>query len=218
MWGLLSQRVQTFVLVLFGGAIVWSLTSLISYFSAVNWAVSILLLILIPVTNLVWRWIWKRVPYLEKFFPDLNGIWWGSLQSNYRKPGATVPIDPIPIAIRIRQSFFRTSVVLQSAESGSQSVREVLEVDRNNGTYGIWYLYMNNPDLPLQERSRKHDGCAKLQMNLDVDRNHLTGQYFTERNTNGTMDLKRVSEDPSADLNALGISLDVADHPMKAAI
>lgn len=59
---------------------VWSGGLRISSIPAIAWLIFSTLLI-----NPVWRWVWKRVPALSQWFPDLNGEWDVEIYSNWSR-------------------------------------------------------------------------------------------------------------------------------------
>jgi hypothetical protein len=78
----------------------------------------------------------------------------------------------------------------------SRSTRCHLEADRAHRCYRVWYSYDNRPKAEFLPRSVRHEGVAWFEMDLDAGRNRLVGQYYTERQTTGDMELRRTSERP----------------------
>lgn len=133
------------------------------------------------------------MPFLQKqVFPDLNGIWKGTLVSTWIDPGTGQPKPPIPTEITIRQKLFgTTTVTLKTGESRSYSTRAFFEAFRETRRYRIWYSYNNEPLAHVRDRSAQHDGVAYLELHYDEDKNRLVGTYYTARKTTGDIDVRR---------------------------
>jgi hypothetical protein len=146
--------------------------------------------------NWAWRWIWKKVPVLEKIiFPDLNGTWDCSIQTNWKDPKTNVSPGPIDATVWIRQSLLTITVRQQTKESPSWSTRMFPYADVASDRYLLWFSYDNRPHANVASLSPDHEGVCWLEMSLNLDRNQLRGQYYTSRSTSGNMQLKRISRD-----------------------
>jgi hypothetical protein len=202
MWALLPRATQILVIVALTAALLlgfqglnewWSdqQTSLIKWISTVASFISI---VVIGGANLVWRTLWRGIPKLNHWiFPDLNGVWEGTLQSTWIDPEINQPKGPIGATVTIRQTLFSTNIKLQTGESKSSSTRVLAEADRDADVYRFWYSYDNRANAQVAHRSPRHEGVAWLEVCLDEDPDRLTGQYFTDRRTNGDLQLRRVS-------------------------
>lgn len=202
MWQLLSRRWQILIIV-FLTIIVWtgietflvyiqgSELHPIRYISVIG---GIILGVLGTIANMVWRKIWKHFPWLEQLaFPDLNGVWIGTLKSSWVNPETNERVLPIHIKIHIRQTLFTMSVSLKTEESSSFSTRCFFDADYAGQIFRIWYSYENFPKAEVAPRSARHEGICWLEINLAEGRDHLTGQYYTYRNTRGDIELIRGS-------------------------
>lgn len=144
------------------------------------------------IANWTWRWLWRRIPSLNRWlFPDLNGIWTGSLQTTWANPTTGVTPGPIPTTVTIRQSLFDISVKLRTGESDSYSTRVIPEAEPQADRYRLWYSYDNKPKTNVQHRSNQHEGVAWLEIALQGDADKLVGQYYTSRKTTGDIELSR---------------------------
>lgn len=132
-----------------------------------------------------WRWRWLQgwlVP-----FPDLNGTWEGEIQTSWKDEHGEVP-GPIPAMLTIKQSFFRISCVVRTAESESRSFSEGFCLDSDDQRRQLCYSYTSRPKLAARPRSNPHDGTVMLQA-IGDPANKLSGEYWTDRRTTGAMSL-----------------------------
>lgn len=142
--------------------------------------------------NFTWRWLWRRVPSLNRWlFPDLNGTWTGTLQSTWIDPATGKSPGPIPTIVTIRQTLFNISVKMKTGESSSYSTRVIAEAEPQADCYRLWYSYDNRPIASVQHRSNRHEGVAWLEVSLADDPDKLSGQYFTARKTSGDIEVTR---------------------------
>lgn len=200
MWALLGRRTQ--VLVLVGTTLLtyWALEGLfalagnapLSPFKYVTMIAFTVAVIFLAIANQIWRKIWRSFPLLSTLaFPDLNGIWKGTLQSTWRDENGSI-VGPIDVTVRIRQTLLTISIHQQTVESESWSFSVTPEATREAGRFALWYGYGNRPSARVAERSAQHEGAARLEWNPAIDRERLTGQYYTSRKTSGDLVLTRV--------------------------
>ena len=206
MWWLLPRRLQVLAIVVAAFVILQSVVAVTDFLAggeASAWrsawrfasiVASIIVVILAPLANLLWRPIWRWFPKVEHLaFPDLNGTWKGMITTTWIAPGTEITPPPIRVTVSIRQSLFSTTVGLRSDGATSQSKLCRLEADRPAGIFRILYLYDYRPKATVRARSARHDGFARLELHIDENRNRLVGEYFTDRQTTGEMELSRVS-------------------------
>ena len=140
---------------------------------------------------LVWlftKWIWKW-KLLHPWFvvtPDLSGKWEGTL--HYVWNGNEGDRDTSVIII---QTFNHIVVKLGTVESTSRSVAASFDIDYHKGTSDLYYTYINEPMVTIQNRSQIHYGTTRLTFDVH-NLTSLVGEYWTSRNTKGTMRLKKV--------------------------
>lgn len=201
MWSLLSKRSQVLILVgltallLLGaqGAAEWWTGSRPSPLKSVSLVATIIGSGVVAVANWTWRAIWRRLPFLNRtFFPDLNGVWEGTLQTTWIDPATGVPPGPIDTHVTIRQGILGVHVRQKTRESDSWSTRVFPHAEPEADRYRLWYAYSNKPKAQVAHRSCDHDGVAWLEIALDDDPDLLTGQYYTSRRTTGDIALRRV--------------------------
>lgn len=210
MWELLPSKTQMTVAVVAGAAALGSGQLAYAYATGqasspwqwMSLAVTVLLLLSATIGNSLWFWLAKSFPVLQTaIFPDLNGTWTGQLQSTWIDPETGSQVPSIKVSVTIRQTLLGTTVRLNTATSSSKSVRVFLEADRANKRYVVHHFYANEPNAQARQQLIPHLGMASLECDWEVDRDRLTGRYFTDRKTTGDIDLRRVgglAEPPAA--------------------
>ncbi len=139
-----------------------------------------------------WLWKWPLINLIVKY-PDLSGTWEGSLQTNWKNPETGEVPGPIPMALVIKQTFDSISCVMYTQESTSFSNAAMLYEDDGSGVQRLSYNYMNTPDTTLRGRSAIHYGAAVLRIINENSKYKLTGEYWTSRNTAGSISLAKKS-------------------------
>lgn len=131
-----------------------------------------------------WLWRWPLVQRLAGVPRDVRGTWKGELETFWKDKTGTSPSRKV-VYLVVRQTASQVSVSLLTNESRSASSFAVVSSDGT--TVSLDYLYLNWPDLRVQETSRVHHGSASLIVSgTPADR--LRGQYWTNRDTKGEMD------------------------------
>lgn len=148
-------------------------------------------LLIIPLSNFVWRPVWRAVPKLNEWlFPDLNGTWTGEAIPA-GADGATG--EARSVTVWIRQNLFGVTVTLKTDQAESISTRASVEADRGAGRFRIRYSYDAKPLPELDAVNPRHSGAAWLEVQTERGPDNLTGQYFTDRGTKGRLALSRQS-------------------------
>ena len=123
------------------------------------------------------KWLWKLK--LFSFFaktPVLGSHYKGSIVSDYDNKGREAELF-------VTQTFLQVSVRMKTGESSSRSLNcEIKNI--NDSTY-LLYNYQNDPHAEIQDRSPVHYGTAMF--DLTEGTNNLEGNYYTGRNTRGSM-------------------------------
>lgn len=133
-----------------------------------------------------------RIPFLYPWFvslPDLNGRWKVVLTSNWTDAEGNA-IPPIDADAEITQSFTQVTLRLQTAESNSLTMTCSL-TQHADKTFEMTGVYQNRPDVMIRDRSQIHFGAFLLSVPSGRRPQHLNGQYWTDRNTAGRMELTR---------------------------
>lgn len=134
-----------------------------------------------------WIWKWKRLHPWFVVMPDLSGKWEGTL--HYIWNGKEGERDT---NLTIIQSFNHIVVKLETIESTSKSVTASFDIDERRGIYNLYYTYINEPLITIQDRSKIHYGTTRLSFDLN-ENTTIRGEYWTSRDTKGVMLLTRVS-------------------------
>jgi hypothetical protein len=131
-----------------------------------------------------WLWRWSIVQRLPGATRDIRGTWKGELETFWKDETGTSSARK-PVYLVVRQTASVVSVSLLTNESRSTS--SLATVFSDGTTVSLDYLYLNWPDLRVQDKSRMHHGSASLIVSgMPADR--LRGQYWTNRDTKGELD------------------------------
>ncbi len=154
-----------------------------------------------------WGWRWRLLKGWLVPFPDLNGSWTGHIQTNWKDARGKTP-SPIPVMLTIKQAFGHLSCVMRTAEMVSYSYTEGFCIDRERQVRQLCYSYTSKPKTNLRDRSSPHDGSILFNIIGEPVRK-LEGEYWTQRQTTGTVTLTFRSRDILDELPP-----DLAVHPM----
>lgn len=161
------------------------------YFGPFSIAVGVLTSTWFVFTHWVWHW-----PLLHSLTrtPRLTGTWAGKLRSTYVHPGESSPRDPIDVILVVTQSADTINVRQYTSESSSSSVAASI-AEEPGERFFLATVYINEPDLQLQQtRSPMHYGATRLGCEGPPRApKHLAGNYWTARNTSGSLDLDFVT-------------------------
>lgn len=124
------------------------------------------------------KWLWRFDPLIR--IPYIAGKYEGTLKSSYDQELRSA-------TIQIKQTFLSVDVTLKTEESESRSVSGSIE--EILGSAELIYTYLNEPKAQVRDRSAIHYGTATFVLS---EKNHLTGRYYTDRNTSGDMDFIKV--------------------------
>lgn len=122
------------------------------------------------------------------YVPDLNGKWSGHISSNWIDPKTKKPIPTISVEATIKQTLTTLTIDMETEEMISKSVSADPCPDTHRGVCELSYIYESVPKATVRERSQIHYGAAQLNTN---GRDRLRGNYWTDRETTGTISLKR---------------------------
>ena len=133
-----------------------------------------------------WIWKWKLFYGWLVPFPNLNGTWEGTIQSDWKNPKTGEATPSIPAMIGIKQSFLKISCVVRTAEMRSDSYVEGFRIDSDRQLKQLVYTYSSRPRTKMSARSPLHDGSVVLEV-VESPIRKLMGRYWTERKTTGEM-------------------------------
>lgn len=200
-------RVINFTFLLRYVAIVTTALSIIAYMGAEHFLQSelplvrlltvapwvVLLVVLILTTNVTSRFIWKILKsFNSSLYPDLNGSWEGEITL---ENGTKIPARAI-----IRQNLIEAQIDLHTKTSKSATLETTPVIDA--GQYKLYYTYRSTPSnvdwspyigstiLDIRNSAKKAD-----------DPLELSGFYYTDRKTNGRINLRQTSTDTDIDVS-----------------
>ena len=133
-----------------------------------------------------WIWKWKKLHSWFVVTPDLSGEWEGTLHYIWNRTEGDRDI-----AVTIIQTFNHIVVKLGTVESTSRSVAASFDIDECRGITDLYYTYINEPKVTIQDRSKIHYGTTRLTFDLQ-NPTTLTGEFWTSRDTKGIMSLSKV--------------------------
>ena len=132
-----------------------------------------------------WGWKWKIFHTWLVATPDLSGRWEGTLHYVWNGQEGDRSTN-----VKILQNFNHVTVILSTSESDSRSVSASFDIDEKRGIYALYYTYVNEPNITIQDRSAIHYGTTRLRYDPD-NPSVLKGEYWTSRDTKGTMELHK---------------------------
>lgn len=121
-------------------------------------------------------------------FPNLNGTWKGYIQTTWIDPKTNERPAPIPAILTIKQSFFKISCVMRTAEMTSRSIVGDFVLDKDNQMNRLFYSYDSNPIQTVKERSPQHCGTMAFDIVEEPERK-IAGEYWTGRKTTGQIEM-----------------------------
>ena len=146
------------------------------------------------------RFLW-RLPILHGWFvkrPDLRGTWRVELQSSYINPKTKQRAPLIVCYMGVEQTLSKIQMHLMTSESESWFIADHIRPSPSGNGYQVIGVYTNEPKIHLRDEriSEIHKGAIIIDTHgSGVRPNTLKAQYWTDRNTNGTMDFtNRVSQ------------------------
>jgi hypothetical protein len=181
-----------------------------------------LLLTYVFLLNPVWRFIWKFIPALNRWFPDLNGTWDVELRSNWTRQEQmleaadhkTAAIDmrlcpetslaalkPMHLRAEISQSWWQIEISLTNPAGNSpmkESLTFAVEAFAKKGlrSAGIAYFFKQANATANVSDDNEFYGAARLSYQHQT--NTLEGIFWSARmwqraiNTAGTIRFTRV--------------------------
>lgn len=124
------------------------------------------------------KWFWKYIPFSK--IPNISGKYNGTIKSDYDKKIRQANIV-------IRQTRLSIEIYFQTDESTSRTVSGTIENICNENE--LIYTFVNEPKAMHRSHSGIHYGTARFILN---SKDKLTGNYFTDRKTNGEMEFTKV--------------------------
>ena len=140
-----------------------------------------------------WLWRWRILHGLVKR-PDLRGTWRVELQSTYLRPETGEPVPKIVCYMGVEQTLSTLQMHLMTPESESWLIASGIQRARSGKGFQVTGVYSNEPKLDLRTAriSEIHRGAIAVTTHGDNRRpSHLSAEYWTDRQTNGTMEFTR---------------------------
>jgi hypothetical protein len=141
-----------------------------------------------------WAWSWSLFQNWFVKRPDLRGTWRVVLQTDWVDRETGQSPGPIICYMAVRQTLSSLSMRLMTPESTSWLTAHKITLT-NDGIYQVAGVYTNKPQVFLRgQRSEIHYGAILLDVK-DHPPQSLSGHYWTDRKTRGTMNLSnRIDE------------------------
>lgn len=148
-----------------------------------NRVIGVLVILLWVCERWAWRWQWLHPWFVAT--PVLHGTWRGTIVSTWVNPETGREIAPIEAYVAITQTASTIRMRVMTPESGSELLGAsiVFEADGLPRLYGT---YRNTPRQEVRHRSPIHHGGLFLDVHGEPPQ-HLEGQYWTDRQTNGSI-------------------------------
>jgi hypothetical protein len=136
------------------------------------------------------RWFWK-LQLLQGWFvkrPDISGTWRVALRSEWVNPRTGEKVPVIDCYMAVKQTLSTLNMRLLTPESSSWFIAHNITLS-DDDVYQVAGVYMNKPKLPLRgDRSEIHYGAVLLDIQ-GTPAKSLEGDYWTDRNSRGTIRL-----------------------------
>jgi hypothetical protein len=158
----------------------------IDYLKAFPYAVTGASFTLLAWERLLWSWRIFR-PWLTNR-PDLRGTWKGNLVSSWVDPHTKQGRGLIEAYLVVRQTYSKIDVRLLTAESGSVSLSANIVAD-GEGIQTLAVVYRNTARALLRDRSPMGHGGMLLYVR-GIPIHQLDGEYWTDRQTKGKLNLR----------------------------
>jgi len=113
---------------------------------------------------------------------NISGKWEGKIKSTFK--GSTSK----NVNVTIKQSYSNTYITIKTNEIISRSV--VVWWDNKNNI--LYYIYKTDPNIKFKNKNPVQDGAAKIVFDKNTRKNELTIEYWTDRETIGCIDLKKI--------------------------
>lgn len=142
------------------------------------------------------RFLWRH-RVLHGWFvkrPDLRGTWRVELQSTYVRPETGERVPLIVCYMGVKQTLSTLQMHLMTPESESWFIADHVRPSPNGDGFQVIGVYTNEPNVHLRDEriSEMHQGAIIIETHGPASRpTTLTGKYWTDRKTTGTMDFTK---------------------------
>jgi len=140
---------------------------------------------------------WK-IPIIRNlaFVENLNGTWLGTYNSTNVLNEMTFQGD---IAIVIKQNFLGINIKSYTENYVNHSYGEAIDYNNKSEKLQLLYLYSQDEFKSLDEISRK--GATDLQLLMNFNEKKLFGKFWTNHNSQGSLNLTRRSKKQAKSYN-----------------
>lgn len=123
----------------------------------------------------------------------VHGLWWGKLKSEFKPSEGADPLQPIPIAFVVQQSYFFLTIQSYTPSLPARSTMETMVVDPRSSIGQLQYVF---------EMRRMQDAEDKItigygDLQLTSADKRLEGYYWTNSPTRGHISLDLLTRDVS---------------------
>lgn len=136
-----------------------------------------------------WR-MFARLPFKPRWATDLNGMWTGEIQSQWKPDPAGPKLPAIPVTVEIAQDWTKFSVRLQTQEITSRSSGAAIEYLRETDELRVKYFYETDPKAAHRAENPPQTGCAFLTYSRSAA-NVLSIRYTNDRGLGGDIVVQR---------------------------
>jgi|ERR1039458_7872875 hypothetical protein len=137
-----------------------------------------------------WAWHWPLIRHLHKR-PYLHGLWSVAVEPD---PESHIPEGgnwhPQGCLV-IEQTFWAISITQFTNESTSYSKATTWQSHEGSKKQALSFVYDNKPKRAHIDRSRQHLGACLLEIANGIPTS-MSGEYFTQRFTAGSVSLRFV--------------------------
>lgn len=163
----------------------------ISLINVVGYAISVT----VGIVYFFDRWLWRCLPEFVLGVPKIYGTWSGELKGKWINPDTkNETLKKVsPFFLSVRQTFSTIKICAISKESKSYSLGLYLR-QSEDGDWLVSYIYDNTPDRKVRKKSQRHCGAAELIIGHLSGNRQISGEYWTDRWSQGEILLHKRSK------------------------
>nr|WP_263314560.1 hypothetical protein [Mammaliicoccus sp. Marseille-Q6498] len=141
----------------------------------INWMYVIIISVAFSllITLIYEKYLWK---YFSDF-PNINGKYIAIFKSDFKVVKE--------IKLHIKQTYLTLNIQLENNETTSRSITG--EIVYEYGKYILYYSYITDPEIEFSEEFPVNRATARIVF----EENRLIGNYWTSKQTNGDIYLKK---------------------------
>jgi len=195
-------HLTTLIGVIFG---IWAFFMILSgiaitseFFKPFSLIVGIVGIILFLFDKLLWKF--PIIHSLFVPFPDVSGTWRGQIISTWKNEKTGEPIEPIDAFLVIYQTYSSLNIRMITKESKSDLLSGNI-IQNQAGPDKIAGIYNNIPNILVRDKSPIHYGGLLLEIH-NGEKTVLEGEYWTDRDTKGTLRFDKRMKNTCDDFNS----------------